>query len=227
MHRDLGTAGEIDGVVTEHVRLSLLRLLVQAQQPQAPEGLERELRNLIEQIDGLQLAFDVSRRQIMLPLEPVNVSEVAESVIHKIRKNISSYGININLNKIQKNPVLAHRAALARSLESMIHTALNSSDLISTKSIDVSAIKSAEGVKLGVYSDSFSLNVKEYKVAKNKISNTSRPVASLNPGIAAHLYVADSLLVAMGAKFRTAIHNNRHGIATILPYSSQLKLLNL
>ena len=220
-----GDKYDIDGVATEHIRLSLLKLLVQIQGTDDRSILEANVRSMIDQIDSLRLAFDLSRKQIMLPLEPVNVAELATSVVYKISKKNGIALSNISFGALHKSPVLAHKTTLARSLEAMLYAAANSSIYGIKNQLSISAVKYKEGIKLGVYAEGAGLDNalnSSHKISSGKYS-TER--STLKPSVAAHLYVADVLLGAMGAEFRLAKHKNNIGVATVLPFSSQLQLV--
>ena len=224
-----GTLGlhEVDAIIAQHVRASLLKLLVQTQGSATQQQVEMGLRYLIEQLDGLELAFDMSRKQQSLPLEPVNVAEVSDQVLHKLSTSVLLGNVNVLHAPRHKTPVLAHRASLARSLESMIYAVINTSTPNEQITLDVNASRYGAGVKLGVYCESLAFGAKEFRKIKDNIVKTSRPTATLSPSTIAHLYVADTLLGAMGGTFRTSIRGRKKGIATVLPFSEQLQLLVL
>lgn len=218
---------EVEGVLAEHIRASLLKLLVHAQGGATNVQVEDGLRFLIDQLDGFELAQNISTRQEALILEPVNIAELSDQVLHKLSGSLVGKSLKVKTSSLQKSPVLAHRSSLARSLESMIHVAVDTTGGGKLGVLEINTIKQNGGLRLGVYSETFIFKASDFRRVRENRLKSRRPSASLSASATAHLYIADSLLGAMGATFRTSIHGRKRGVATVLPFSSQLPLLPL
>lgn len=215
---------EEDSVITGLIRSELLKMLVSIQCQASNLELEEATRQLISQLDDLQLAFDMSKRNEHLPLEPVNISEVADFVLHKFSQQTKSAKI-ISSYK-HKMPVLAHRSSLAKSLESMLYGVVDSSSIDSGQQvIELNTLRCETGVRLGVYSKSLILEAKDFRGFKKNNLASDRSISSLSPMGIANLFIANTLLNAMGVPFRTSINQKDRGIATVLPFSKQLELI--
>jgi len=218
---------EVDGVLAEHIRASLLKLLVHTQGGATNSQVEEGLRFLIDQLDGFELAQSVAFKQESLILEPVNIAELSDQVLHKLSNYLIGKSLKVKTSSIQKSPVLAHRSSLARSLESMIHVAIDTPMSSRLGILELNTAKQNGGLRLGVYSESFIFKASDFRRIRENKLKSRRPSASLSASATAHLFIADSLLCAMGATFRTSIHGRKRGVATVLPFSSQLPLLSL
>lgn len=212
-----------DSVIAELIRSELLKLLVKMQCDASVHDLEEATRELISRLDDLQQAFDISKANELLPLEPVNIAEVADSVLHKISKSTTSAKI-ISSYK-HKTPVLANREAIAKCLESMFYGVHDSSiNVDSEQLIELNTLRCKSGVRLGVYSKDMSIEAKELRDFKKNNLYSSRSISSLSPFGVVNIFIANTLLNAMGLPLRTSINLRDRGIATILPLSNQLGL---
>lgn len=213
-----------NGLVVEHVRAELLRLLVKIHYFTNTEQMEHELKKLILQVDDIQFAYNIYEKQEQLDLEPVNISEIKDQIFHKIYKDKSYENIRLNCGSKFIKPVLAHRLSLTKSLESMIYSVIDVAP-DNSQSIDIEISRSPDGVKIGVYRDSFYIDANLLRRFRNNIQLSSRPSSALSPFTTANLFIADTLLDAMGFNLRTSISKKRRGLSTTLPLSSQLKLI--
>lgn len=218
-------AHDIDAVVLENIRATLLRLFAQAQAKVDQVSLERGIGLVLEEIDAIQLALDLTKRQETLPLEPVNLAELTDQVLHKLYLAKVQDNIVFSNSTRYKAPVLAHKKFLHRSLESMAKAVVDFNPSGGLINLDFAASKYENGVKLGVFSEKSIFTAKNLSEIKNNIGKTTRPSSIVGPNTVAHLYIADSLLGAMGLTLRTSIKSQNRGLATVLPMSSQLRLI--
>lgn len=201
-----------------------MRLLVKIHYFTNTEQMESELKKLILQIDDIQFAYNIYDKQEQLDLEPVNLSEIKDQIFHKIYKDSSYKNISLNCGSKFIKPILAHRLSLSKSIESMIYSVVDATPG-NSQSIDIEISRSSDGVKMGVYRDNFYIDANLLRQFRNNMHLSSRPSSTLSPFTAANLFIADTLLGAMGYKLRTSISNKRRGVSTTLPLSSQLKLI--
>lgn len=215
----------VDGnFAIEHIRAELLSLLIKIHYFETIEESEKALKQLIVQLDDIQFAFNIYKRQIRLDLEPVNILEVRDQTLHKIYKESSYKNIQlISKDKFIK-PVLASRSSLSKSLESMIYSIIDC-QVQDLQRVEIEISRRAEAVHLGVYRDGFFLNASLLKQVRNNLQQSSRPASNMSPFSTTNLFIADTLLTAMGFNLKTSISNRRRGIATSLPLSNQLELI--
>lgn len=218
---------EVDNVLIEHVRASLLKIIVRVQGSSSSAEIEKSLKYLVEHLDGLQIAYDISNRQEYLPLEPVNIKEITESTMQSLSAYDFARGIKLINQITHKEPVLAHRNSLIRSLDSMLRAALDFANYDGPVSMVLSTKKIGDCLRVGVFSDAIEINASELKSFNQNVGTSRRPSANMSANTAAHLYVASTLSEAMGIKFRTAIHSKNRGLAMVLPFSTQLQLISI
>lgn len=218
---------DVDNVLIEHVRDSLLKIIIRVQGSSTNSEIEKSLKYLVEHLDGLQIAHDISQRQEQLPLEPVNIKEITEIAMQSLQTS-NFYGDVKLINSVNhKEPVLAHRKSLIRSLDSMLKAAIDFANYDGPVSMVLSTKRLGDCLRVGVYSDAIAINASELRYFNQNVGVSRRPSANMSANTAAHLYVASTLSEAMGIKFRTAISSKSRGLAMVLPFSTQLQLVSL
>lgn len=221
-----GSAFVGNDLLLEHVRSELISLLVKIHFYTETNELEKELKKLVFQLDDIQFAFDIYKKQEQLDLEPVNISEIRDQVLHKIIKENNFKNIKLESRNRFTKPVLAHRVSITKSLESMVYSVINL-NTDNSQTVDLNIIKKPESISIGVFRDNFNINSTALRQFRRNLDKTSRPSSNLSPFSNTNLFIADTLLSAMGFKLRASVKNKKRGLSTTLPISKQLRLINI
>lgn len=215
-----------NNLAIEHVRSELISLLVKIHYYKSTLDTEVALRKLIIQLDDIQYAYNVYRNQEQLDLEPVNISEVIDQILHKIYSDNSYKNIMFESKSKFNKPVLANRLSITKSLESMVYSVVDANTEIK-KLINIEISRRSDRVNLGVYSDNFYIDAGLLRQFRSNLNKTTRPVSNFSPFLSTNLFIADTLLSAMGTSLNTSINNKKRGLSVNLSLSHQLELIKL
>lgn len=215
-----------NNLAIEHVRSELISLLVKIHYYKSTLDTEVALRKLIIQLDDIQYAYNVYRNQEQLDLEPVNISEVRDQILHKIYSDNSYKNIMFESKSKFNKPVLANRLSITKSLESMVYSVVDANTEIK-KLINIEISRRSDRVNLGVYSDNFYIDAGLLRQFRSNLNKTTRPVSNFSPFLSTNLFIADTLLSAMGTSLNTSINNKKRGLSVNLSLSHQLELIKL
>lgn len=215
-----------NNLAIEHVRSELISLLVKIHYYKSTLDTEVALRKLIIQLDDIKYAYDVYQKQEQIELEPVNISEIRDQILHKIYNDNSYKNIMFESKSKFNKPVLANRLSIAKSLESMVYSVVDENSEIK-KIINIEISRRSDRVNLGVYSDNFYIDAGLLRQFRSNLNKSTRPVSNFSPFLSTNLFIADTLLSAMGTSLNTSINNKKRGLSVNLSLSHQLELIKL
>ncbi|MEX1995297.1 MAG: hypothetical protein WD887_00770 [Candidatus Saccharimonadales bacterium] len=165
-----------------------------------------------------------------LPLQPLSIGAVLEDVAHRVWLYAKQYSTSIEVDVTGRlSPVLAHQPSLCAALE-VLSTSLVRAQAAQSQAQDyrliLGAHRTADNViAAGVFTNIQGLSDRTLRAARALSGRARQPLASVPPGAASGVLIADMLCTAMWQPLRAAAHRNMGGLATAIPATQQLNFV--
>lgn len=220
--------------VAEQLRVLLLQVaraseLAETSTP-SPEQL-RAMRQAsqfgLTLVDHYLLGLQYHDQQVELLLEPVSLANLLSEVAHELYPMASQYHTDVELHIAGKYPpIIADRAALKAALVSLSHSIITSCTTTDTRRlVQLAAHRIPRGMVAGVYSDISVLQTADLQRGRLLYGKAAQPITGIAPATSAGIFVADSLLQALGTSLRASKYQKRQGLGATFDLSGQLQLV--
>jgi hypothetical protein len=215
--------------VAEELKLPLLQIARQAELKNSDLGLiQTTADTALRLIDNYVLGVRLAAQTEKLDTEAVSVSSVLYDAGHQLDAMAKAYGVDLQLGISGKfTPVTANRQGLQAALVSLGASLIESLPAQESPQLKLTMAthRSRYGIVAGMYADTKQLS----KDALNKgrrLQKTSRqPLLNVSHTSGAGVFVADTILKAMGLHLIASRHHRLYGLGTVLKSNSQLHLV--
>lgn len=215
--------GLLDSAI-EQLKAPLLTIQLMAEAG-LTEGIKDITSSTLRLLDDLQYIREV--KQLQLEFSPINLSAMCDDIAHHLTPFAKLLNVEIEKRSVSTRPVLSHYNTLERAYENMTRAVLALSAVGQNRTVALSTSALGGSVRLGVYSSEVGVAASDLARMRQLFGNTRRPLAGSAASPLTELFIADTLLAALGGRMRTAISLHRRGFATVLVPSSQLCLVKL
>ncbi len=158
----------------------------------------------LQLIEGLTYAYNTT--QLQLSVEPVNVVQACEDVLHELDPLTKRLGQTIELRLPKSYALaLAHHTVLRSVITNLCDNALKHSPPESHIVIKVEKLSTA--VHVAVRDNGAHLSVKDYRQLKQRLGKEVNPLGGRVGSSGLGLYVASQLSEAMNGKLRMVRHH--------------------
>ncbi len=227
----------------------LLPLVAAAHELKAPLALMRQLmlhlddtslsdaqrkvlieRALLTSERGLRLTGDLTKvarlEDAMFALEPINPEQLCCDVVSELTPLFAAYGHTVSV-KSRKHPLLlvANRDLLRRILLGFSDNALKYSEAGTAVQLQVSALKQAGVIRVGVRDYGPALSSDMWRKLQKKLTVAPQPVHARPESSGLGLYIASQFAEAMNGKVGAVRHKDGVTFYVELQASTQMSLL--
>lgn len=217
--------GSLFSALAEDLKTPLLRIAYQAEVADSSD-IQSTAVDALRLIDAYLLS---TKSQTQFELEPVNPDAVLVDVAHELSKHARRFDCELQLNTHPRHgAALLHRQALTSALTAIGMVFIEAQGIVGGKRIiQIAAYRTSKGISVGLFqTEGFnSINAQLLSRAFTHVGVAARPFAGLASGAAAHLFVAEHLLIGMQSSLRAAKRGGLFGLAADLLPSSQLQLV--
>ena len=219
--------------VAQQLRVLLLQVAraseLSAEVPPSQEqiaAMQRASQVGLQLVENYLLGLQYHDNQIELLLEPVSLSALLSEVAHELQYVAKNYHTEIELHIAGKYPpIMADRAALKAAVMSLGYGLVTNYVTGDKRGlVQLAAHRTPHGMVAGVYSDK-PLSEDDLRRGRLLQGKASQPIKGLAPASGAGIFVADSLLQAMGASLRSSKFQKRYGLGATFTTSGQLQLI--
>lgn len=179
-------------------------------------------------IDNYILGVKLSLEPQTLNAENVSVASTLYDVREELTDLAKNYGVNLELNIAGKyGPVAANKIGLEAALVSMGAALIEAMPALYESrqlKLQLATHGSRYGIVAGVYADTKQLSLGALNTGKRLNQSSRQRLVGLSHTNGAGVFVADSILKAMGLNLTATRHHHWYGIGTVLQPSSQLQL---
>lgn len=160
----------------------------------------------LQLIEGLTYAYNTA--QLQLDLEPVNVVQACEDVLHELHPLTRSLAQTIELRLPKGSALaLAHHTILRSVLTNLCDNALKHNPPESHVIVKVERLDKA--INIAVRDNGAHLSVKDYRQLKQRLGKEVNPLGGRAGSSGLGLYVASQLSEAMQGKLRMVRHHKK------------------
>jgi hypothetical protein len=219
--------------LTEELKLPLIQIARRAEL--ASLSGQTDLKTIqvsadgaLKLIDSYALGVRLATGRENFDLEPVSVSSVLYDTGQQLDGLAKSYGVALELNVAGRfAPVIAHRQGLQAALTALgaaLIEALPAQEH-SPLSLQLATHRSRYGIVAGLYADTRQLAGDVLKRGRQLQRHSRQPLVAVSHSSGAGIFVADSILSAMGLELKTSRHHRLYGLGTVLKSNNQLQLV--
>lgn len=177
-------------------------------------------------VDSYLLGIDLWQNQAELPLEAVSISYVMADTAQELYRYAKQMEVSLEISiEGRYGPVMANPRGLKAAMLSLGCALVENvqSDRAKPRLI-LSVHRTENGIAAGMYGASGQLNPSQWRASQELQGSAPQPIQAVH-GSGAGLFVADSILQAMGSRLETGRRGKQNGLkATFLP-SQQLALI--
>lgn len=219
--------------VAEQLRLLLLQVaraselaLVEPPTVEQLQAMQRSSQIGLQLVEHYLLGLEYYEKQIELTLEPVSLSSLLHEVTHELSKVAASYNTELELYVGGKYPpVLADRAALKAALASLGYGIIvGGSEHGVRNQVQLAVHRTPRGIVAGVYGD-MGIPAEALERGRKLYGKAQQPITGMAPASGAGIFVADTLLSAMGSGLRNSRFQKRLGLGATLQVSGQMQFV--
>jgi hypothetical protein len=183
----------------------------------------------LQLIEAYKLVLQVEENMDQ-PFEPVAIGAVLQDVAHQLAEYAKRYDTNLQVDvQGRMTPIMAHQPSLFAALEVLGYSlirAQSSQPGRKKKLLVLGAHRGSESlISTGVFGNVSGISDKALRSARALAGKARQPLPGLPAGAASGVLVADMLCSAMWQPLRSAAHNGLNGLATVVPVSKQMQLL--
>lgn len=222
--------------VAEELKLPLLQIARQAEQGQLSGQTDLQLMQTtadtaLRLIDNYSLGIRLSLEPQQLAPETVSVASVLYDTGQQLNSLAKSYGVQLELNIAGKfGPVTAHRQGLQAALVSLGAALIEAFPALQTVgqpqlSLHLATHRSRYGIVAGLYAQTEQLSREALSRGRQLQRRSRQPLVNLTHTSGAGIFVADTILKAMGLQLTASRHHRLYGLAAVLPPNNQLQLV--
>lgn len=176
-------------------------------------------------VDHYLLGMQHYDGQLALQLEPVSISALLHEVAQELLPIAKSYDVELELAIAGKYaPVMADRALFKSALASLGYGFITKDFTAKKPSVALGVHKTPKGLVSGIYADE-SLSSDDLQRGKLLYGKASQPLPAMTTASGAGIFVADSLLSAMGTNLRSSKFRGKYGLGATFSSSGQLSFL--
>jgi len=198
--------------------------------------LEARTRSLASHVEtGLQLveAYRLALRAsdgAQLQLEPVTISSVLNDVAQELDPYAKQYATKLEVDVTGRlSPVLANKATLSAAMQCLGASIIRAQAAQSRRKgyrVLLAAHRAPDNlITTGVFSNTEGLTDHALRSARGLVGKARQPIPALPAGSASGVLIADMLCAVMWQPLRQAAHRQLHGLATVVPVTSQLRFV--
>lgn len=189
-------------------------------------AMQRASQFGLQLVDHYLLGLKYHDKQIELLLEPVSLSALLHEVAHELTDVAHNYRSEIELHIAGKYPpVMADRAALKAALMSLGYGLVTNQASTNKRGyVQLAAHRTPHGMVAGIYSDT-AISSEDLQRGRILQGHAGQPISAMLPSSGAGIFVADSLLQAMGTTLRGSKFQKRYGLGATFAVSGQLQLI--
>ncbi len=222
--------------VAEELKLPLLQIARQAEQGQLSGQADLRLLQAtadtaLRLVDNYSLGVRLSLEPRQLELETVSVASVLYDSGQQLSQLAKSYGVELEMNIAGKfGPVTAHRQGLQAALVSLGAALIEALPALDNPgkqqlSLQLATHRSRYGIVAGLYSRTELLGREALSRGRQLQRRSRQPLVDLTYTSGAGVFVADTILKAMGLQLTASRHHRLYGLAAVLPPNNQLQLV--
>jgi hypothetical protein len=219
--------------VAEELKLPLMQIARQAEQAQIAgtadlASIQASADGALKLLDNYVLGVRLALQPADFDRESVSVSSVLYDAGQQLDNLAKSYGVDLRLGIAGRfTPVTANRKGLQAALVSLgasLIEALPAQE--STQlTLTMATHRSRYGIVAGLYADTKQLS-KDALNRGRKLQGASRqPLLNISHTSGAGVFVADTILKAMGLHLIASRHHRLYGLGTVLQSNPQLNLV--
>ena len=196
----------------------------------SPEEMARQLGRMEQSAGRLLNLIDsligsAQARQQELNLEPVQAEQVIHYALEDIKPYAGELGFDFNLKFSHKLPlILSHRLALRRVLFNLLDNAVKYTRDDSKKTIDVSARRDKDRVRITVRDYGVGIRQEDLKQIWKLFGRAAEPAAVVPGSSGLGLYIASSLSRSLSAELDLTTQAKGTSFYLRLPVAHQLSL---
>ncbi len=180
-------------------------------------------RRMIQIIDSILYAGQVETNQMILHLEPTNISSVVYQVSQELKAIAAKYRKSLNLTVTSELlPAAVDRVALRHSLYGLIDLLIRSSD---SSVIELLIHHQSDSVMVTLRDDGPGFSMKQVKLAFIRLGKSMQPIKQLPDSSGLALFVAYSLANAMNGELQVKQISEHRIVSLKLPLSKQMELI--
>lgn len=212
-------------------RLSELAELSKSDTNESLQNIRSVSQSALRLIDAYALALKLTNLDGAILLEPVSVSAIMAEVQHELESLAADYEVEIELVlPKQSSPVVTNHRALLTALTSagasLIEAlATNREETAGQARLQLCAQNNKGGIRAGWYWSGAKIDAEILRRGGLLAATSRQPQAPISAGPSSGIFIADSILVAMGSRLRACKYHNLYGLATYLTASQQLLLV--
>ena len=222
--------------VAEELKLPLLQIARQAEHSQLSGQTDLKLiqstaDTALRLLDNYSLGVQLSLQPQQLEMETVSVASVLYDSGQQLTDLAKSYGVELELNIAGKfGPVTAHRQGLQAALVSLGAALIEALPALQNSgkrqlSLQLATHRSRYGIVAGLYSQTELLSREALQRGRQLQRHSRQPLVNLTYTSGAGIFVADTILRAMGLQLTASRHHRLYGLAAVLPPNNQLQLV--
>jgi hypothetical protein len=225
-----GLSQELLLSVAEELKLPLMQIARQAELGnKASLGIiQTSADTALKLIDNYVLGVRLAVQPEQFDIEPVSVSSVLYDAGQQLDNLAKSYGVELQLGISGRfTPVAANRKGLEAALVSLGASLIEALPAQETSQLTLTMAthRSRYGIVAGLYADTKQLS-KDALNRGRKLQPTSRqPLLNISHTSGAGVFVADTILKAMGLHLIASRHHRLYGLGTVLQSNPQLHLV--
>ena len=220
--------------VAEELKLPLMQIARQAEQSQVTgrqadlAGIQTSADSALRLLDNYVLGVKLAMQPEPLNMEAISVSSVLYDTGQQLDSLAKSYGVDLQLGISGKfTPVTANRRGLQAALVSLgasLIEALPAQESPQLK-LTMATHRSRYGIVAGMYAETRQLSQDALSRGKRLQATSRQPLLNISHTSGAGVFVADTILKAMGLNLIASRHHRLYGLGTVLQSNNQLHLV--
>lgn len=176
-------------------------------------------------VDSYLLGLDLWQHQTELPLEAVSVSSVMADIAQTLYRYSKQMEVDLDMSVEGRfGPVMANPKGLRAAMLSLGCAMVDAAQSNKKRRLTLAVHRSGHGIAAGIYGLADQFNPGQWDDAQSLQGQAKQPLPALH-GSSAGLFVASSILQAMGSHLTVGRRSRQNGLrAEFLP-SQQLSLI--
>jgi hypothetical protein len=176
-------------------------------------------------IDSYLLGLDLWQSQSELPLEAVSVSSIMADTTQSLYRYARQMDVTLDMSiEGRFGPVMSNARGLKAAMLSLGCAMVDAAQGSEDRRLTFAVHRSRQGIAAGMYGLSGQLNSTQWGSSQSLQGKSGQPLPALH-GSSAGLFVANSILQAMGSQLGVGRRSRQNGLrAEFLP-SQQLSLI--
>lgn len=177
-------------------------------------------------VDSYLLGIDLWQNQSELPLEAVSVSYAMADTAQELYRYAKQMQVSLEISvEGRYGPVMANPKGIKAAMLSLGCALVESANSNNSKShLTLAVHRAGGGIVAGMYGATGQLSPAQWRAGQELQGSAAQPIHTLH-GSGAGLFVADSILQAMGSQLEVGRHGKQNGLRATFTPSQQLALI--